>query len=99
MCCVSAYYADIYYGLGSERNETKRKSFCNDWVECFRENVSILLLGDLHSGVGDEIVKNVVGRHIVFGRKENGENYMLMCRERWWLETPCSKRIFPSMHG
>ena len=45
-------------------------------------NLSIVLLGDLNAGVGDEVVEDVVGRLRIPGRNGNGETMIELCLER-----------------
>ena len=72
-------------GPGSEKNEAEREAFWNDLDDClqsFGANESIVLLGDLNARVGDEVIEDVVGRHEVSGRNENGENIIGLCMEK-----------------
>ena len=48
-------------------------NYLNDCLQSFGANVNIVLLGDLNALVGDEVVKDMVGRHGVPGRNENGK--------------------------
>ena len=73
------------YGPGSEKSEEERELFWEKLNEClskFRENVRVVLLGDLNARVGDEPVMDVVGRCGVPGRNESGEELIGMCLER-----------------
>ena len=73
------------YGPGSEKNEEEREVFWEGLNEClsmFRENVRVVRLGDLNARVGDEVVRDVIGRHGVPGRNESGEELIGLCLER-----------------
>ena len=64
------------YGPGSEREETEREAFWNyldDCLQSFGVNVCIVLLEDVNAHVGDEVVEDVVGKHRMPRRYENGE--------------------------
>ena len=41
--------------------------------------MTIVLLGYLNARVGDEVVEDVIGRHSVPGRNENGERKIELC--------------------
>ena len=58
--CVSIWFRkwDIWDGKGG----------LSEWFEwMFGANVSIVFLGDLNDCIGNEVVKNMVGRHSVLG--------------------------------
>ena len=44
--------------------------------------MSIVLSGDFNACVGDEVVEDVVGRHGVLGRNENGKRMIVLYVER-----------------
>ena len=50
------------------RNETKKEVFWNyldDCLQSFGANVSIVLLGNVNTHVGDEALEDMVGKHMV----------------------------------
>ena len=71
------------YGPGSEKSE-EIEEFWNDLSECvgsFGRNESVVVLGDLNSRVGNEVIEGIVGRHVVPGRNESGERLLEMCAQ------------------
>ena len=73
------------YGPGSEKSEEERERFWEGLNEClsrFRENVNVVVLGDLNARVGDVPVGGVIGNHGVPGRNESGEELIGLCMER-----------------
>ena len=73
------------YGPGSEKNEEEREMFwrkLNECIGCFRENVKVVVLGDLNARVGNEPVADVVGMCGVEGRNDSGEELIGLCLEQ-----------------
>ena len=67
------------YGLGSEKSEEEIEELWNELSECvgsFGRNESVVVLGDLNAGVGNEVIAGIVGRHGVPGRNESGERLL-----------------------
>ena len=89
------------YGPGSEKSEEEREMFWERLNEClsmFRENVRVVVLGDLNARVGDEPVVDVIGRYGVPGRNESGEKLIGLCLERemmigntWFMKKDINK--------
>ena len=58
------------YGPGIERSEQDMKEFWNEFSECvgsFGRNDSVVVLGDLNAGVGNELIERIVRQHVVPG--------------------------------
>ena len=73
------------YGPGSEKSEVEIEEFWNELSECigsFGRHESVVVLGDLNAGVGNEVIEGIVGRHGLKGRNESGERLLDMCAEQ-----------------
>ena len=73
------------YGPGSEKSEEERRMFWGRLNECiggFRENIKVVVLGDLNARVGNEPVADVIGRSGVQGRNDSGEELIGLCLEQ-----------------
>ena len=73
------------YGLGSERSEEEIEKFwswLSECVESFGRTDSVVVLGDLNSRVGNEVIEGIVGEHRVPGRNESGERSLEMCAQQ-----------------
>ena len=69
------------YGPGSEKIE----EFWNKLSECvgsFGRNESVVVLGDLNTRVGNEVIEGIVGRHGVPGGNESGERLLETCAKQ-----------------
>ena len=54
------------YGPGSEKSEEVIEEFWNELSECvgsFGRNESVVVLVDLNTRVGNEVIEGIVGRH------------------------------------
>ena len=73
------------YGPGREKSEEEIEEFWNELSECvgsFGSNESVLVLGELHARVGNEVIEGIIGRHGVSGRNESGKRLLEMCAEQ-----------------
>ena len=73
------------YGPGSEKSKEEIEEFWNELSECvgcFGRNKSVVVLGDLNTRVGNEVIEGIVGRHGVPGRNESGERLLEICAEQ-----------------
>ena len=73
------------YGPGSEKSEEEIEEFwieLSEWVGSFGRNESVVVLGDLNTRVGNEVIEGIVRRHGVPGRNESGERLLEMCAEQ-----------------
>ena len=73
------------YGPGSVKSVDEIEEFWNELSECvgsFGRNESVVVLGDLNSRVGNEVIEGIVGRHGVPERNESGERLLEMCAEQ-----------------
>ena len=56
------------YGPGSEKSEEEIEEFWNELSECvgsFGNNESVVVLGDLNTRVGNEVIKGVMVRFAI----------------------------------
>ena len=75
----------LAYGPGSERSEEEIEELRSELSECvgsFGSNESVIVLGDLNSRVGNEVIEGIVGQHGVTGRNHSGEQLLEMCTEQ-----------------
>ena len=73
------------YVPGSEKSAVEIEEFFNELSECigsFGRHESVVVLGDLNAGVGNEVIEGIVERHGLKGRNESGERLLDMCAEQ-----------------
>ena len=73
------------YGQGSEKSKEDIEEFWNELSECvgsFGRNEPVVVLGDLNTRVGNEVIEGIVGRHGEPGRNKSGERLLEMCAEQ-----------------
>ena len=57
----------------------------NECLGSFRENVRMVVLGDLNARVGNESVMDVIGKYEVPGRNDSGNESIGLCIEEEFL--------------
>ena len=80
------------YRLGSEKSEEEIAEFWNKlhlFVGSFGWNESVVVLGDLNTKVGNDVIEGIVGQHLVPGRNECGERLPQMCAEIEFVVVNC----------
>ena len=66
------------YDLGSEKSDEEKDLFWGKINEClssFRQNIRVIVLGDLNACVGNESVMDIIGKY-------GGEELIRLCLER-----------------